>query len=203
MRILLFLTIFPLVMASISPLVGEKTKAMTPERILELWNLPVKNGDIPEGFNNWMISNQSKVTIEISLPNGEKFNPPPFKLPQKIIQGKYIMWLVAPPGAPFKNYGIIWYEKKSSLYRKSVYHISFDETKEDPVEEMVHFLGMRYPGTNLYAFTQTNNTKQKVKSFHIERHTPEKAEFKEIITNSDNQLERTFRGTAIPIKDEP
>ena len=66
MRILLFLTIFPLVMASISPLVGEKTKAMTPERILELWNLPVKNGDIPEGFNNWMISNQSKVTIEIS-----------------------------------------------------------------------------------------------------------------------------------------
>ena len=98
MRILLFLTIFPLVMASISPLVGEKTKAMTPERILELWNLPVKNGDIPEGFNNWMISNQSKVTIEISLPNGEKFNPPPFKMPQKIIQGKYIMWLVAPPG---------------------------------------------------------------------------------------------------------
>ena len=122
MRILLFLTIFPLVMASISPLVGEKTKEMTPERILELWNLPVKNGDIPEGFNNWMISNQSNVTLEISLPNGEKFNPPPFKMPQKIIQGKYIMWLVAPPGAPFQNYGIIWY-KKNQTYTVSPFII--------------------------------------------------------------------------------
>ena len=200
MRTALSLTFLLSIIPCFSPLVGNHGMQITKELILDLWNQPDDKSNITEGFKDWTLSD-GKVTLEIILSNGEKFSPPPFILKQKLINGKYLMWLVDPPGAPFKNYIIVLYEKHSKLYHKFSYRKT--EGRNENIEEVVHFIGIRYPNTNLYAFTQTNTTKMKEKALYMELHTKKMNTFEEVITDANNKWLRTYRGKFIPIVDSP
>ena len=173
---------------------------LTAKRILELWKQPDDRSVIPKGFKRWAVASEYEARISIKLPDSEKEEVETLKVPEKLVGGKYLIFHISHPGSPVEFYGVQWYEPKTDAYRKTVCVKGKAGGEAEGFAGVVHFIGIRYPGTDLYAFTQTEGGPPNEKTVSIERHTPEKSEWKTVTYDEDGKVLRTQRGQAIPVK---
>ncbi len=173
---------------------------LTAKRILELWKQPDDRSVIPMGFKRWPNASEYQASLSITLANGDKHEIPPFKVPEKLVGGKHLLYRVSLPASPVEIYGVNWHDPKTDVYRKAVCVKGKDGGEAEGFEKVIHFIGIRYPGTDLYAFTQTEGGPPNEKSVYIERHTPEKSAWKFLFYDENGKVIRTERGQAIPTK---
>jgi hypothetical protein len=187
-------------LASFCSVVSAESEKMSEERILRLWKLEDDRSAVPDGFQSWTNAREYKGHVTRLLPNGEKEVLPPVKCSEKIVLGKFIIYRVYPPD-PIDIYGIYWYESATRIYRKTILIKGKAGTEAEGFARTYHLLGMQYPNTDIYAFTQIDSNKPEEKIFLIERQNKKSAEWKEIIYSKDGKsILRQFIGRAIPIK---
>ena len=179
-------------------LAGESEK-MSPKRMLELWKLEDNRSEIPLGFEDWSNAGEYKTEVTSTKANGEKMKSTA-RVVEKIVKGKFIVYRVFfTPDAPVDIYGVYSYEKENDLYYKAVYVKGKQGTEADGFERFASFIGCRYPGTDIYSYTQLEN-KLPQKTLIIETQTNEQAEWREVMITNDGDFIQQSLGKAIPVR---
>ena len=175
-----------------------EVEQMTPQRILELWNLEDNRSEIPLGFEDWANAKEYKVDLITIKENGQKIKSRAMA-EEKIVKGKFIVYRVFIPDAPVDAYGTHSYDKDNDLYYKASYVRGKKGTAADGYERFTSFIGCRYPGSNIYSYTQReNNLPEKTLSF--EKQTKKHAEWREILITKDGDFLQQIYGKAIPVR---
>lgn len=179
-------------------LAGEIEK-MSPRRMLELWKLEDNRSEIPLGFEDWSNAGEYKTELTSMKANGEKMKSTA-RVVEKIVEGKFIVYRVFfTPDAPVDIYGIYSYEKENDLYYKAAYVKGKQGTEADGFERFASFIGCRYPGTDIYSYTQLENNLPE-KTLIIETQTKEQVEWREVMITNDGDFIQQNHGNAVPVR---
>ena len=180
-------------------IVSAEIEEMTPERVLELWKIEDNRSVIPDGFNSWVLAKEYRSSYTQISPKGEKKVFPNVKASEKIVLGKFLIFRVYPP-APIDIYGVTWFESDTKVYRKAVLFMGKDGTEAEGYIKMNHLIGLQYPNTDIYAWTQIDPNVSNERSLSMERRNKTKATWKELVYSEHGKLIQSIIGEAIPIK---
>lgn len=179
-------------------LLSVEVEKMTPKRILELWKLEDNRSKIPLGFEDWPNANEYKVQLIRMMQNGQKIKNNA-RAEEKIVRGRFLVYRIIIPDAPIDAYGIHSYDQINDLYYKAAYVKGKQGTEAEGYERFNSFIGCRYPGTDLYSYTQReNNLPEKALSF--EKQTKKNAEWRELLITNDGDFIQQIYGKAIPVR---
>ena len=175
-----------------------QNEKISPKRILELWKIEDDRSEIPLGFEDWSNANEYKAEL-ISINGNGQETKSTAKCREKIVNGKFIVYRVFIPNAPVDIYGVYSYEKEKDLYHKAAYVKGKQGTEAEGFERYASFIGCRYPGTDIYSYTQReNNLPDKV--LIIEKQSKKHAEWREVLITNDGDFIQQNRGKAIPVR---
>ena len=175
-----------------------QNEKMSPKRILELWKLEDDRSEIPFGFEDWSNAKEYKAELISIKRNGQEIKSTS-RSAAKIVNGKFIVYRVFIPDAPLDFYGAYSYDKEKDLYHKAAYVKGKQGTEADGFERFVSFIGCRYPGTDIYSYTQRENNLPD-KALIIEKQTKKHAEWREVLITNDGDFIQQNRGKAVPVR---
>ena len=177
--------------------VGAKSEKMSPKRILELWKLEDNRSQIPLGFEDWLYADEYKAEIIVNNGNGQETKSTA-KCIEKIVNGKFIVYRMFSDD-PIDHYGVYSYEKEKDLYHRAEYIRGKQGTEADGFERFTSFIGCRYPGTDIYSFTQRENNLPG-KALIIEKQTKEHCEWRVLVLTNNGDFIQLNRGKAVPVR---
>ena len=174
-------------LAFVSSLLGEE---MTARRIFELAKLPDDRSVVPEALQVFVQASEYMSRMIVSTPDGNR-NERMFLAKEKLVDGKYIVTTGRPPGALGEMIMVTWYDNLTQTYRKAVCM----NVPRPP--EVYYSIGIRLQNTHTLSWTGVGILAGTWLS--IERHSPEKATFREIYL-SNGRITKTIIGESVPTK---
>ena len=173
--------------AFVSSLSGQE---MTAKRIFELAKLPDDRSVVPEALQVFVQATEYVSRMIIATPDGNRVERM-FWAKEKLVNGTYIVTTGRPPGSLGEMIMITWYDNFTQTYRKAV---CMNVPRPPAVH---HSIGIRLQDTHTLSWTGVGILAGTWLS--IERHSPEKATFREIYL-SNGRITKTIIGESVPTK---